>query len=313
MMLKAVAQRKIKLVKLLLDGGVDVNFQGYDGKTPLIVACSFQHQHQDSDSLIMLINLLIKGGANINAQDMKGRTALMYAIRHVLATDIIQLLLDNGADPNILDDEGRNTYNYIRRNIWPRYKSILRTYLKSHHKTTVSENKHNNHDLHRVNDYHLVYNNNDSPSTVSGTLDNINRRAFDPSASCHLNKVTLLPKRKCKFYSTKFRFSCNLIHEENESDITMEGPIEEFRNGKTNKQCTHDLDQFRMNKEDYHSANTKRQCLSTYSCKTTLNNIKCKNGFKSRKDNLQHCVSDVDKAIVKIGFKGIPVKLPPIS
>ncbi|CAC5367616.1 unnamed protein product [Mytilus coruscus] len=187
MMLKAVAQRKIKLVKLLLDGGVDVNFQGYDGKTPLIVACSFLHENENSDSMIMLINLLIKGGANINAQDMKGRTALMYAVRHVLATDIIQLLLDNGADPNILDDEGRNTYYYIRRNIWPRYKKILRKCLRSQHDTKVIDNNHHYHDLQRVNDYPLLYHGsshyNDSQSTVGGPKDNIYRRASDSSAS----------------------------------------------------------------------------------------------------------------------------------
>ncbi|CAC5367615.1 unnamed protein product [Mytilus coruscus] len=307
MMLKAVAQRKIKLVKLLLDGGVDVNFQGYDGKTPLIVACSCLHENENSDCMILLINLLIKGGANINAHDMKGRTALMYAVRHVLATDIIQLLLENGADPNILDDDGRNTYYYIRRNIWPRYKKILRKYLRSQHDTKLTENNHHYHDLQRVNNYPLLYHgishNNDSQSTVGGSIDNIYRRASDSTASCYPNKVKLLPKSKCKSYSNESGIICNLIHEENENDNTMEGPIEELRKGKTNKQRIYDdINQFHINTNDYPNANTKKQFLTTLAGKTTLNNL-----------TMQQCVSDVDKTILKTGIKRIPVKLPPIS
>ncbi|CAG2223361.1 unnamed protein product [Mytilus edulis] len=315
MMLKAVAQRKIKLVKLLLHGGVDVNFQGYDGKTPLIVACSFLHQNEDSESMITLINLLIKGGANTNAQDMKGRTALMYAVRHVLATDIIQQLLDNGADPNILDDEGRNTYYYIRRNIWPRYKSMLKKYLRSQHDTLVTENSRHNHGLQQVNDYHMLYHgishSNDSQSIVTSSVDNIYRRASDSSAPGHPNKVKLLPKRKCKSYSYKSGIVCNLIHEENENDNTMEGHIEEFCKGKQNKQRF--KNQLYINKNDYQTASTNKQFLTTLAGKTTLNNFKNENCLKSRKDHLQHCVSDVDKTIVKTGIKGIPEKLPPIS
>ena len=318
MMLKAVAQRKIKLVKLLLDGGVDVNFQGYDGKTPLIVSCSFLHQNEDSDSMIKLINLLIKGGANVNAQDMKGRTALMYAVHHVLATDIIQQLLDNGADPNILDDEGRNTHYFIRRNIWPRYKSILRKYLRSQHDTIVTENNRHNHDLQQVNDYHMLYHgishSNDSQAVFTGNLDYIYRRASDASASCNSNTVKLLPKRKCKSFSYKSGFVCNLIHEENENNNTMEGHIEEFRKDKQNKQRFNDGNyQLYMNKNDYHTAITNKKFLTTLAGKTTFNNLKNENCLKSKNDRLQHCVSDVDKTIVKTGIKSIPVKLPPIS
>jgi hypothetical protein len=38
-LLTAVALKKLKLVKILLEGGVKVNHKGYDAKTALIVAC----------------------------------------------------------------------------------------------------------------------------------------------------------------------------------------------------------------------------------------------------------------------------------
>ncbi|XP_063420656.1 ankyrin repeat domain-containing protein 50-like [Mytilus trossulus] len=131
MLLKAVAQGQIKLVKLLIDGGVDVNFQGYDGKTPLIVACSFVAENKDSDSLIVLINLLLKSGAYTNAQDMKGRTPLMYAVRHCLSIDIIQLLLDSDADPTILDNNRRSMLHYMKRKCLPKYRCIFKKYMAS--------------------------------------------------------------------------------------------------------------------------------------------------------------------------------------
>jgi hypothetical protein len=48
-LLTAVALKKLKLVKILLEGGAKVNQKGYDGKTALTVACSvlieeFEHR-----------------------------------------------------------------------------------------------------------------------------------------------------------------------------------------------------------------------------------------------------------------------------
>ncbi|CAG2192402.1 unnamed protein product [Mytilus edulis] len=76
-LLKAIVKREIKLVKLLIDGGVDVKCRGYDGKTPLLVACSFVPEDKDSDSLLSLVGRLIRGGANPNVQDPLGRTPLI--------------------------------------------------------------------------------------------------------------------------------------------------------------------------------------------------------------------------------------------
>lgn len=70
---------------------IDVNCRGYDGKTPVLVACSFVPEDKDSDSLLSLVDRLIRGGANPNVQDPIGRTPLMYAVRYSLSTDIITL------------------------------------------------------------------------------------------------------------------------------------------------------------------------------------------------------------------------------
>ncbi|CAG2206774.1 unnamed protein product [Mytilus edulis] len=204
MLLKAVAQGKIKLVKLLIDGGVDVNFPGYDGKTPLIVACSFVAEKKDSDSLIVLINLLLKRGANTNAQDMKGRTPLMYAVRHFLSIDIIQLLLDNDAD--ILDNNGRSMLHYMKRKGLPKYRCILKQYMasalssRSHYEQSVN--------IRSVN-LTSIY----SQSTVD-LENNIFWRVSDSTETCRQNKLTLLPKRKCKSCTSESLIVFNPVPEE---------------------------------------------------------------------------------------------------
>ncbi|CAC5380627.1 unnamed protein product [Mytilus coruscus] len=86
-LLKAVTKGEIKLVKLLIDGGVDVNCQGYDGKIPLLEACSFVPENKDSDFLFVLVDILLNGGANPNVQDPIGRTPLMYALRYSLSAE----------------------------------------------------------------------------------------------------------------------------------------------------------------------------------------------------------------------------------
>ncbi|CAC5367607.1 unnamed protein product [Mytilus coruscus] len=208
MLLKAVAQRKIKLVKLLVDGGVNVNYQGYDGKTPLIVACSFVEEKKDSDSLIVLINLLIKCGANTNAQDIKGRTPLMYALRHCLSIDVIQLLLDNDADPTILDKNGRSMIHYIKVKFLPRYRCVFKTYMRS------ELNSHSYY-VQRITSRPL----NSSKTIICrqstvGIEDNIFRRVSDSTETCRQNKLKPLSKRKCKSYSSESFIVCNPILEE---------------------------------------------------------------------------------------------------
>ena len=142
MLLKAVAQRKIKLIKLLLQGGVNINNTGYDGKTPLIVACSFVPEKCENETLMIIIECLLKNGANPNLQDIKGRTAIMYAFRHAISFEIIDKLLQNGAEPLITDFDGLNAFDFISDTVWPKYRHYLKS--SEQYKRRLMKNEENN-------------------------------------------------------------------------------------------------------------------------------------------------------------------------
>lgn len=112
-MLTAVALKKLKLVKILLEGGVKVNHKGYDGKTALTVACSVLIEDTDHPDILSFVRLLLMHGADPNIRDIKGRTCLMYALQHVLPLDVIDMLLTHDASPTIEDNDGNNALYFI--------------------------------------------------------------------------------------------------------------------------------------------------------------------------------------------------------
>ncbi|VDI05608.1 Hypothetical predicted protein, partial [Mytilus galloprovincialis] len=323
MLLKAVAQGKIKLVKLLMDGGVDVNFQGYDGKTPLIVACSFvaRNKNSDSESLMNLINLLIKGGANTNAHDMKGRTPLMYAVRHFLSTDIIKLLLDNGANPTMLDNNGRNTLHYIKRKCLPFYRCIFQRYLgpelSSHDLQIFNNCPHNSTNK-------LIF----SQSTFN-MEDNIFRRASDSTDTCRQNKLKL-PKRKCNSYSNQSFIINKSINKENECDKQALRPYEKCSIAEGDKKSGKDdiriiqMNEYTLKKNNEsdtlpsNAASSKiyqSDKMEDNNRKTTVDNLTCKRVLKSSfrsSGNVWQGISKLENKMMQTGMTNVPVKLPPI-
>ncbi len=62
---------RIKIVKLLLEAGADVNFRNRDNETALIAAAQ--------GGSIEATRLLIEAGADINGKNSTGETALMKA------------------------------------------------------------------------------------------------------------------------------------------------------------------------------------------------------------------------------------------
>ena len=66
-----IAMNKIKLVKILIEGGVDVNKKFKSGLTPIVTACI--------ENNAQIVRILLDNGADLTARDSLGRTIFHYA------------------------------------------------------------------------------------------------------------------------------------------------------------------------------------------------------------------------------------------
>ena len=91
----ALETRKLKLAKILIEGGEDVNARSGSGKTALMTASGLLVSAKEETKKLEIINQLLEKGADIKAKDNAGRTALFYA-NHVGCAKTIQLLKGKG-------------------------------------------------------------------------------------------------------------------------------------------------------------------------------------------------------------------------
>lgn len=111
-LLRAVFLRRLRLTRLLLEGGAYINESDGQGQTPLMVACRTQHCDAQSASRVRLIQFLLEKGADPNIQDKEGRSALMHACLEQAGPEVVSLLLDSGADISLEDQSGTSALVY---------------------------------------------------------------------------------------------------------------------------------------------------------------------------------------------------------
>jgi len=140
----AALKGKVDVVSNLIERGVDLNIQGYDGYTALTFAAlngypvqlvvnllnngadpDLKTNYGDTPLILAsirghteIVDNLIKGGADLNAQNNDGQTALMSAANYKnkgIMLDIVHLLLKAGANRRIKDEKGRRAVFYARR------------------------------------------------------------------------------------------------------------------------------------------------------------------------------------------------------
>ncbi|KAI4816279.1 hypothetical protein KUCAC02_008611 [Chaenocephalus aceratus] len=111
-LLRAVFLRRLRLTRLLLEGGAYINESDSQGQTPLMVACRTQHTDAQSASRVKLLQFLLEKGADPNIQDKEGRSALMHACREQAGPEVVSLLLASGADISLEDQSGTSALVY---------------------------------------------------------------------------------------------------------------------------------------------------------------------------------------------------------
>ncbi|KAL2294103.1 hypothetical protein Nmel_007824, partial [Mimus melanotis] len=102
-LIKAVYQRRLRLTRLLIDGGAYVNESNSRGETPLMIACMTKHADLQSASKARMVKYLLDNKADPNIQDKSGKTALMHACLEKAGPEVVSLLLMSGADPSLPD------------------------------------------------------------------------------------------------------------------------------------------------------------------------------------------------------------------
>ncbi|XP_026228977.1 ankyrin repeat domain-containing protein 34A [Anabas testudineus] len=103
-LLKAVFQGKLRLTRLLLEGGAYINEGNERGETPISAACLASYD--DPQTRQRMVKYLLEKGADPNIPDKSGRTALMHACAEQAGKEVVSLLLENGADPSLKDYSG---------------------------------------------------------------------------------------------------------------------------------------------------------------------------------------------------------------
>ncbi|XP_070707169.1 ankyrin repeat domain-containing protein 34B [Pempheris klunzingeri] len=127
-LLRAVFLRRLRLTRLLLEGGAYINESDGQGQTPLMVACRTQHNDAQSASRVKLVQFLLEKGADPNIQDKEGRSALMHACREQAGPDVVSLLLANGADISLEDQSGTSALVHaVMAGDWKVLKLLLDT------------------------------------------------------------------------------------------------------------------------------------------------------------------------------------------
>ncbi|NXY46259.1 AN34B protein, partial [Ceuthmochares aereus] len=102
-LIRAVYQSRLRLTRLLLEGGAYINESNNRGETPLMIACRTKHVDSQSVSKTKMVKYLLENKADPNIQDKSGKTALMHACLEKAGPEVVSLLLKSGADPSLQD------------------------------------------------------------------------------------------------------------------------------------------------------------------------------------------------------------------
>ncbi|XP_076605181.1 uncharacterized protein LOC143331903 [Chaetodon auriga] len=111
-LISAASSYKLRLVRLLVEGGAQINGRNPRGETALLAACKALKGEPAGPETVKLLTYLLQNKADPNAQDRAGRTALMYACMERAGAQVASTLLAAGADPSMEDYSGASALVY---------------------------------------------------------------------------------------------------------------------------------------------------------------------------------------------------------
>ncbi|KAH9047945.1 ankyrin repeat-containing domain protein [Lactarius deliciosus] len=121
----------LKLVRVLLDHGVNVDARDSQGRTPLHLVLVGGEEFKDKDGF-GVAQLLMERGADVNKPDYDHKTPLHIASR-LVSLEVAWLLIRHGADLNVENTERETPLQVARKSIreemkkWPSNNSIRRS------------------------------------------------------------------------------------------------------------------------------------------------------------------------------------------
>lgn len=107
---QASSSCKLRLVRMLVEGGTSVNVRNERQETPLMLCCQSK---TDIDEKSRVLSYLLSQQAKVNLQDVDGRTALIYACISNSGKGIIQALMDAKSNPWMEDISKNTVFDYV--------------------------------------------------------------------------------------------------------------------------------------------------------------------------------------------------------
>ncbi len=132
-LLKAAWLGRLKLTRLLVEGGSDVNATDEYGYTVLMVSILSSYTDQQTIDRETLARFLLVQGANPNGVDRHGKTALIHVIQNKLNVKYVHLLLEFGSDPHLEDYFGSGALKYAAQIGNAEILTIIANACKHHH------------------------------------------------------------------------------------------------------------------------------------------------------------------------------------
>jgi ankyrin repeat protein len=124
-LMQAASHGQTEIFKFLLARGASINVREKRGMTPLIAAacaCAVATMNSTYD----IMKILVEKGAKVNARTHDGRTALMLAAGSPDGAPSIKLLLSKGADPMAKDSQGRTALTFAKGSPFPEKITLLK-------------------------------------------------------------------------------------------------------------------------------------------------------------------------------------------